>query len=131
MQPPVRSMREAALRSAPSPRSCGERVGAASANMVRVGIAESPHPDALCASTSPRKRGEVKRTAWPAEHHPSRGVRCRNSVCTPQVALRTLITRVPGLRPMRTSDTSMPASIKRDRAASMSPTRQLNPQSLS
>ena len=49
----------------------------------------------------------------------------------PQVPLRTLITRVPGLRPVRTSETSTPAAISRARAASMSATRQLRPHSRS
>src|SRR5262249_12788888 len=66
-----------------------------------------------------------------ATRHDARGERSRNNVCTPQVPLRTLITRVPGLRPVRTSDTSTPAAESRARAASMSPTRQLRPQSLS
>ena len=50
-----------------------------------------------------------------------------NSVFTPQVPSRTLITRVPGLRPARTSETSIPARTSRARAASISATRQLNP----
>ena len=36
-------------------------------------------------------------------------VGCTSSVGTPQVPLRTVITLVPGLRPVRTSETSTPA----------------------
>ena len=56
---------------------------------------------------------------------------CTISVGTPQVPLRTVSTRVPGLRPVRTSETSTPAAISRARVASMSATRQLRPHSLS
>ena len=51
-------------------------------------------------------------------------VRSNSSVWMPQVPLRRLITRVPGLRPTRTSVVSIPAAISRSRAASMSATRQ-------
>ncbi len=49
----------------------------------------------------------------------------------PQVPLRRLMTRVPGLRPVRTSEASSPAASSRARVASMSATRQLNPHNLS
>ena len=49
----------------------------------------------------------------------------------PQVLLRTVSTRVPGLRPVRTSDTSTPAAASRARVASASATRQLRPHSRS
>ena len=45
----------------------------------------------------------------------------------PQVPLRTVSTRVPGLRPVRTSDTSRPADKSRARVASALLTRQLTP----
>jgi hypothetical protein len=54
-------------------------------------------------------------------------VRSTSSVGMPQVPLRTVSTRVPGLRPVRTSDTSMPltqaapASPRCRRRASSSP----------
>ena len=50
---------------------------------------------------------------------------CRRCRCA------RLITRVPGLRPVRTSETSTPAASSRARVASMSATRQLRPHSLS
>ena len=58
-------------------------------------------------------------------------VRSTSSVWMPQVPSRTLSTLVPGLRPVRTSDTSIPAAASRARVASMSATRQLNPHNLS
>ena len=58
-------------------------------------------------------------------------VRSSSSVWMPQVPLRTLITRVPGLRPARTSETSTPAATSRARVASTSATRQLRPHNLS
>ena len=60
-----------------------------------------------------------------------RAVRSTSSVGMPQVSPRTVATRVPGLRPVRTSDTSTPADTSRARVASMSATRQLMPQSRS
>ena len=41
----------------------------------------------------------------------------------PQVPPRTLATRVPGLRPARTSETSMPAAKSRARVADIDATR--------
>ena len=42
-------------------------------------------------------------------------VRSTSSVGMPQVPLRTVSTRVPGLRPVRTSDTSRPSDASRAR----------------
>ena len=58
---------------------------------------------------------------------PAIGVRSTSNVGMPQVPLRTVSTRVPGLRPVRTSETSRPAETSRARVASASATRQLSP----
>jgi cytochrome P450 len=68
---------------------------------------------------------------WAKAHHSARAVRSTSNVGTPQLPLRNVSTRVPGLRPVRTSDTSTPAVASRARVASMSATRQLRPQSRS
>ena len=60
----------------------------------------------------------------------ARVARSSISVRTPQVPSRTVITRVPGLRPARTSETSSPAAASRARVASISATLQLKPQQL-
>ena len=51
-----------------------------------------------------------------------RAVRSTSSVGMPQVPLRTVITRVPGLRPVRASDTSTPAETSRVLALALSAT---------
>ena len=56
---------------------------------------------------------------------------CRIRVGTPQVPSRTLKTRVPGLRPSRTSETSKPDASRRARARLASRTRKERPQSWS
>ena len=74
-----------------------------------------------------RRRPFPAASAFPA----LTGTSSINSVGTPQVPSFTLITRVPGLRPGRTSETSTPAATSRARAASASGTRQDSPQSRS
>ena len=64
-----------------------------------VSAERTPHP-ALRATFSHKGR---------REHHGLPVDGCTSSVGTPQVPLRTVITRVPGLRPGRTSETSTPA----------------------
>ena len=56
------------------------------------------------------------------------GERSSSTVWIPQVPFLTVMIRVPGLRPLRTSLTSSPPAIRRARVASMSATRQLRPQ---
>ena len=72
--------------------------------------------------------GLLAKTAGQSAGLPTEG--CTSRVGTPQVLLRTVITRVPGLRPGRTSETSMPAAASRARVASASATRQLMPQAV-
>ena len=68
---------------------------------------------------------KARRIDLPLLNHAARSV-STSSVGTPQVPFRTVITRVPGLRPVRTSETSTPAATSRARVASMSATRQLS-----
>ena len=73
-------------------------------------------------------RAPVRRSVPVPSHDAAGSIR---SVGTPQVPSFTLITRVPGLRPGRTSETSTPAAASRARAASASGTRHESPQSRS
>ena len=90
------------------------------------------HHGGAGAIAGARRRGNVADVvARMPDDHDGRAVRSTSSVGMPQVPLRTVSTRVPGLRPGRTSDTSTPAETSRARVASMSATRQLMPHSRS
>ena len=79
--------------------------------MLHLALCEERSDEAICLSggemnpspvshyVGPRPKGKI---SVPADG-------CTSSVGTPHVPLRTVITRVPGLRPVRTSETSTPA----------------------
>jgi hypothetical protein len=63
-------------------------------------------PRALCARSGETRCKTAAHSRFPADG-------CTSSVGTPQVPVRTVITRVPGLRPVRISETSTPAATRR------------------